>query len=100
MEKCHGANIVALCDVDWRLAATAFDQYPKAARYLDYRVMLDREKSIDAVVVSTPDHTHAVVTAEAVRRGKYVYTEAPLAHDVWEARQIRLAFMYQKMAKG
>jgi len=92
VEKCEGANIVALCDVDWRTAATAFDQYPDAARYKDFRKMLDTEKGIDAVVVSTPDHTHAVIAAEAMKRNKHVYVETPLAHDVWEVRELaRLA---------
>ena len=92
MEKCVDANIVALCDVDWTLAATAMKRYPDAAKYKDFRRMLDQEKSIDAVLVSTPDHTHAVIAAEAMKRGKHVYVETPLAHDVWEARELaRLA---------
>ena len=90
--KCDGANIVALCDVDWTLAANAFESYPAAAGYKDFRKMLDKEKGIDAVIISTPDHSHAVVAAEAMKRGKHVYLEAPLTHDVWEARQLaRLA---------
>jgi predicted dehydrogenase len=92
LEKCGGANIVALCDVDRQTAATAFEIYPDAARYQDFRRMLDQQPGIDAVVVSTPDHTHAVIAAEAMRRGKHVYLETPLAHDVWETRQLaRLA---------
>ncbi len=92
MEKCEGAEIVALCDVDRSLAAVAFEAYPQAAKHKDFRRMLDKEKGIDAVVVSTPDHTHAAVAAEAMRRGKHVYVEPPLAHDVWEVRQLaRLA---------
>jgi len=87
-EKCTGANIVALCDVDWKLAATAFERYPDVPRYKDYRRMLDKEKSIDAVLVSTPDHTHAVISAEAMKRGKHVYAETPMAHDVWEVREL------------
>jgi predicted dehydrogenase len=87
-QKCDGANIVALCDVDWKLAATAFERYPDVPRYRDYRRMLDKEKGIDAVVVSTPDHTHAVISAEAMKRGKHVYCETPLAHDVWEVREL------------
>ncbi len=83
------ANVVALCDVDWKSAAEALDRFPKAKKYTDYRRMLDREKNIDAVVVATPDHTHAVVTAEAMKRGKHVYTQMPLAHDVWEVRQLQ-----------
>ncbi len=88
MQKCGGANIVALCDVDWKLAATAFQDYPDARAYKDYRRMFDKEKDIDAVVISTPDHTHAVIAAEAMKRGKHVYVETPLAHDVWEVREL------------
>jgi len=87
-DRCIGHNIVALCDVDWTLSRVAMQRYPKAARYRDFRRMLDREKSIDAVIVSTPDHTHGVITAEVMRRGKGVYTEMPLAHDVWEVEQL------------
>ena len=91
LQNC-GENVVAVCDVDWRLAAEGFKRFPKAAKYRDYRRMLDKQRSIDAVVVATPDHTHAVITAEAIRRSKHVYTQAPLAHDVWEARElVRLA---------
>jgi predicted dehydrogenase len=88
IEKCEGANIVALCDVDFTLAATALKANPDAAKYHDFRKMLDKEKNIVAVVISTPDHTHAVIAAEAMRRGKHVYVETPLAHDVWEAREL------------
>ncbi len=88
LQKCEGADIIALCDVDWKLAATAFESCPKAAKYRDFRRMLDKEPGIDAVVISTPDHTHAVIAAEAMKRGKHVYLETPLAHDVWEARQL------------
>ncbi len=85
---CQDQNIVALCDVDWNIAGVTFQRYPNAARYKDYRRMLDREKSIDAVIVATPDHTHAVVTAAAMKHGKHVYTQMPLAHDVWEVRRL------------
>ena len=92
VEKCVGSNVVALCDVDWRAAATAFAAYPEATKYKDFRGMLDKEKDVDAVVVSTPDNTHAVIAAEAMKREKHVYVETPLAHDVWEARELsRLA---------
>lgn len=90
--SCDTENIVALCDVDWQTAAVTFQQYPQAQKYRDFRRMLDREKGVDAVIVATPDHTHAVVTAAAMRRGKHVYTQMPLAHSVWETRQLtRLA---------
>ncbi len=88
----EGQNIVALCDVDSNYAAKRFNQYPKAKRFTDYRVMLDRMgEEIDAVVVGTPDHTHAVIVMEALRRGKHVYCEKPLTHTVDEVRRIQAA---------
>ena len=85
-------RIAALCDVDPRNAAVPFQHHPEAARYTDYRRMLEKEKDLDAVIVATPDHTHAVITAAAMRAGKHVYTQMPLAHDVWEVRELmRLA---------
>jgi predicted dehydrogenase len=90
LSACLDTNVVALCDVDWDMAGVTFKRYPEAGRYKDYRRMLDREKSIDAVVVATPDHSHAVITAEAMKRGKHVFTQMPLAHDVWEARQLAM----------
>jgi predicted dehydrogenase len=85
-------NIVALCDVDWKHAAPIFAKYPQARRYRDFRDMLEREKDLDAVVVGTPDHNHAVVTAAALRHGLHVYCEKPLTRTVREAREIaRLA---------
>jgi len=88
LRACDAENIVALCDVDWDMAAITFKQYPKAKRYRDFRRMLDKEDNIDAVVVATPDHTHAVITAAAMKRGKHVYTQMPMAHDIWEVRQL------------
>lgn len=85
----EGQNIVALCDVDDNYAAKTFGRYPKAKRFKDYRVMLDQMgKEIDAVVIGTPDHTHAVIAMEAMKRGKHVYCEKPLAHSVQEVRQL------------
>ena len=84
-----GENVVALCDVDERRAAGAFKKYGKAKKFTDFRKMLDAiEKDIDGVVVSTPDHTHAVACMDAMRRGKHVYCEKPLAHSVWEVRSL------------
>ncbi|MDZ7370193.1 MAG: Gfo/Idh/MocA family oxidoreductase [candidate division KSB1 bacterium] len=91
LEQLESENIVALCDVDWERAAESFEKYPKAARYKDFRVMLDREKSIDAVLVATPDHTHAVAAMAAIKRGKHVYCEKPLTHTVYEARVLAQA---------
>ncbi len=86
--KCTAENIAALCDVDWGLAAPVAGQFPRAKTYTDYRRMFDKQPDIDAVMIATPDHTHAVITAEAMRRSCHVYTEMPLAHSVWEARQL------------
>lgn len=80
-------NISALCDVDDRQAAGARKKYEKAPYYRDFREMLEKEKNnIDAVSVSTPDHTHAVATLAAMQLGKHVYTQKPLTHDIYEAR--------------
>lgn len=81
-------NIVALCDCDARQAHEAFTQYPNAAQYSDWRRLLDRETAVDAVAVSTPDHNHAVIAIAAMQRGKHVYCEKPLAHSIWEAREM------------
>lgn len=93
-----GENIVALCDVDTDYAAHTFEEYPNARRYADFRVMLEKEKSIDAVVVGTPDHLHAVVTMAALRMGKHVYCEKPLTRTVSEARAIATAAREAKVA--
>ncbi len=80
-------NIVALCDVNSKNLAAAAANHPKAKTYADWRKMLD-QKGIDAVVVSTTDHTHALVGVNAMKRGMHVYCEKPLAHSVYEARQM------------
>ena len=85
-----GANIVALCDVDKVRAADTFKQYPQAKRFKDFRRMLDEmDKQIEAVVVATPDHTHAVAAVAAMKRGKHVFCEKPLTRTVHEARVMR-----------
>jgi len=85
-----GARIVALCDADQEYAADTFKKYPDAKRYTDFRRMLDEmDKQVDAVCVSTPDHTHAVAAVAAMRRGKPVYCEKPLTRTVHEARVMR-----------
>lgn len=85
-----GEEIVALCDVDRVRAKGAIDRYKNARVYTDYREMLETEKdNIDAVIVSTPDHMHAVQTAHAIKLGKHVYTQKPLTHDIHEARVLR-----------
>ncbi len=95
----HAAdNIVALCDVDADYAAHTFNDYPRARRYTDFRVMFDQEKNIDAVIVATPDHLHAVVTMTALKLGKHVYCEKPLTRTVHEARAIASAARDAKVA--
>ena len=84
-------NIIALCDVDDARARGTYEKYPQAKRYRDFRVMLDKQPDIDAVVVATPDHMHAVITMAAIRAGKHVYCEKPLTHTVYEARMITKA---------
>jgi predicted dehydrogenase len=84
----RGQNIVALCDVDHNYAATTFKKYPKARVWSDYREMLEQQKDIDAVVIATPDHTHAVIALAAMQAGKHVYLQKPLTHDVFEARTL------------
>ncbi len=82
-------DVVALCDVDSRRAAPVFKRFPDVAKFEDFRVMLDKMgKQIDAVIVCTPDHTHAAVTAASIRAGKHVYCEKPLTRTVHEARAV------------
>jgi predicted dehydrogenase len=91
-------NIVALCDVDTKQAAATLKKFPDAKQYRDFRKMFDEmEKNIDAVVVATPDHTHAVAAMAAIKRGKHVYCEKPLAHSVYEVRQLMKAAKEKKV---
>jgi len=83
-------NIVALCDVDDSRAAENLARFPKAAKYKDFRVMLDKEgKNIDAVTIGIPDFMHATVALACMERGKHVYLEKPLTTTPWEARLLR-----------
>jgi predicted dehydrogenase len=85
----NGANnVAALCDVDWKHAKGAAEKFPDAKRYLDFREMLDKEKGIDAVTISTPDHTHATIAMAAMQLGKHVYVQKPLTHNLYETRQL------------
>ena len=97
LRELESENIVALCDVDWKYAAGTITRYPGAQVFRDYRVMLEKRKDIDAVVIATPDHTHAVITMAAMEAGKHVYTQKPLTHDVWEARQLAKAARASKV---
>ncbi len=84
-------NIVALCDVDLKKGSHTFKQFPKAKVYRDYRVMLEKQKDIDAVMIATPDHTHAIISLAAIGQGKHVYCQKPLTHTVYEARMLAKA---------
>nr|WP_319572190.1 Gfo/Idh/MocA family oxidoreductase [uncultured Draconibacterium sp.] len=80
-------NIVALCDVDWDYAGrNAFKRWYRARQYKDFRVMLEEQKDIDAVMIATPDHTHALPALMAMREGKHVFLQKPLTHSVYESR--------------
>lgn len=90
-------NVVALCDVDFQRVSESFKKHdglkiPNAKRFKDYRVMLsEMETKIDAVIVSTPDHSHFHASMAAIRLGKHVYCEKPLTHSIWEARELTRA---------
>ena len=86
IKQCADENIVALCDIDDAYAAPVYETYPKAKKYHDFRKMLKDQKDIDAVIIATPDHTHAVIALTAMRAGKHVYVQKPLTHSVHEAR--------------
>ncbi|MHB8898241.1 MAG: Gfo/Idh/MocA family protein [Thermoguttaceae bacterium] len=87
LEGVQGENIVALCDVDQRRAADTFARYPAVKKYVDYRRLLDEmDRQLEAVVVSTPNHIHVPASVTAMRMGKHVYCEKPLAHSIYEAR--------------
>jgi hypothetical protein len=88
-ELCETENIVALCDVDERIGAGVRKRYPKAAFYRDFRKMFEQEKTMDAVVIATPDHTHAVIAKAAMQMGKHVYCQKPLTQTIYEARLLR-----------
>lgn len=86
LDGVSGENIVALCDVDRNRLNGAARKHPNATKYVDFRELLEKEKSLDAVVVSTPDHCHAVASLTAMERGAHCYTEKPLTHNIREAR--------------
>ncbi len=92
-------NIIALCDVDWKYTRKIFGEFPDAKKYYDWRKMFDElGKTIDAVVVGTPDHTHAIISINAMKMGKHVYCEKPLTHSVWESRQMTEVARQYKVA--
>ncbi len=96
MTNVAGENIVALCDVDDTYLAAAKQKFPGATTYNDFRHLLDRS-DIDAVVIATPDHTHAVAAAAALRSGRHVYCEKPLTRTVSECRIVTELARKQKL---
>jgi predicted dehydrogenase len=86
IDQLESQNIVALCDVDRKYAAQVFNDHPNARKYKDFRKMLEEANDIDAVVIATPDHTHAIIAMAAMKMGKHVYCEKPLTHSVYESR--------------
>ncbi len=92
-------NIVALCDVDERRASKIYGQFPSVPKYKDFRAMFDKENAnFDAVIVTIPDHMHTAVGLAAMERGKHVYMQKPLAHTVWECRELAKAAEKYKVA--
>ena len=80
------SNIAVICDVDWNSSKDLIEKFPNAKKFKDYRKLFDEIKDIDAVTVSTPDHTHAVIAHTAMQLGKHVYVQKPLTHNIYEAR--------------
>ena len=91
-------NIVALCDVDFNRGAANLKKFDKPPKYKDFRVMLDKEKNIDAVTIGIPDFMHATVALACMQRGKHVYCEKPLTRTPWEARLLLSAAAKYKVA--
>ena len=91
MTNLAGEDIVALCDVDERHAGGAFKKFPDAKRWRDFREMLEKQPEIEAVMIATPDHTHASIALAALKAGKHVYCQKPLTHDIYEARLLARA---------
>lgn len=94
-KKAINENIIAMCDVDETRASNSFKAIPKAKKFKDFRKMYDELGSqIDAVIISTPDHTHFPCTMAAMEIGKHVYVEKPLAHNIWQLRTLKKAAKY------
>jgi predicted dehydrogenase len=98
VDACRDQTILGLCDVDDATAGDAYQKYPKAKKFVDFRKMLDElDTKIEAVTVGTPDHTHTVAAMDAMRRGKHVYCEKPLAHSIHEIRALMQAARESKV---
>ncbi len=89
LKNCSDENIVALCDLDLiNYAAKTIKEHPQAKVYTDYNEMLDKQKDIEAVIIATPDHSHAVIAMACMKAGKHVYVQKPLAHSLHEVRML------------
>lgn len=98
-EAAKFGDIVALCDVDINNRSKAMLEYPKASSFQDFRRMVElMHKELDAVVISTPDHTHAVAAAMSMKHGLHTYCEKPLTRTIWEARQLARIAREKKVA--
>jgi predicted dehydrogenase len=98
VKSCASDNIVALCDVDSRRTTAMLKEFPGAKVYSDFRKMLETQKDIDAVIIATPDHNHAVISMMAIKMGKHVHCQKPLTHWPGEARRIAQAAKEAKVA--
>lgn len=95
--NCRHENIVALCDLDHNLSGKVFKRFPHARTYHDYRKMFEKEaENFDALIIATPDHTHAVLLMEAIRLNKHIYCAKPITHSIAEARKVRRAVLEAK----
>src|SRR5262245_44011079 len=90
-------RLVAVADVDLNRTADIRKRFPNARIYQDWRQLLDKEKDLHSVNVSTPDHMHAAITMRAIQRGLHVYTQKPLTQTIHEARQLTLAARERKV---
>lgn len=81
-------NVVALCDIDTKQAAQSMERWPKVKLYKDFREMLEKQKDIDAVTISAPDHIHGIAALTAMDLGKHVYVQKPLTHNIFETRML------------
>lgn len=98
IDELKSENIVALCDVDWKHAAPTFEKFPKAKRFKDFRRMFDSiANEMDAVLVATPDHTHAPAALRAMKLGKHLFCEKPMAHSIAEVRAMMRAARENKI---
>jgi predicted dehydrogenase len=94
---CRNERIVALCDLDHNLSEKVSKRFPDATRYHDFRKMFDKEeKNFDALIIGTPDHTHAILLMAAIKLNKHIYCAKPITHSIGEARKVRAALARTK----